>query len=76
MFYCCSSLTSLNISNFDTSQVNYMRDMFSGCSQLSSLNLSNFNTSRVTNMEYIFYENFAIYKVFFYFILKGKNKNI
>ena len=37
MFYGCSSLTSLNLSN----NVKYMNDMFYYCSSLTSLNLSN-----------------------------------
>ena len=32
MFYGCSSLNELNLSNFNTINVNYMMDMFSGCS--------------------------------------------
>ncbi len=43
MFFKCSSLTSLNLSNFNTDNVKYMRYMFSGCSSLTSLNLFNFN---------------------------------
>ena len=54
LFYDCSSLTSLNLSNFNTNNVNDMRYMFSYCSSLTSLNLSNFNTNNVTNMEDIF----------------------
>ena len=38
MFYYCSSLTSLNLSNFNTNNVNDMNHMFSGCSSLTSLN--------------------------------------
>ena len=44
MFSGCSQLSSLNLSNFDTSKVTDMGYMFSGCWQLSSLNLSSFNT--------------------------------
>ena len=50
MFSYCSSLTSLDISNFDTSNVTSMESMFSGCSSLTSLDLSNFDTSNVTNI--------------------------
>ena len=49
MFYKCSSLTSLNLSNFNTNNVKYMNHMFSNCSSLTSLNLSNFNTNNVNN---------------------------
>ena len=50
----CTGLTSLDLSNFDTSAVTNMHAMFSGCSGLTSLNLSSFNTSAVTNMNYMF----------------------
>ena len=50
MFYNCSSLTSLNVSNFNTDNVKDMSFMFSSCSSLSSLNLSNFNTNNVNKM--------------------------
>ena len=52
----CYELTSLDVSNFDTSAVTDMGGMFSGCSSLTSLDLSNFNTSAVTNMVYMFRE--------------------
>ena len=54
MFYNCFSLTSLNLSNFNTSNVTDMEGMFYGCSSLTSLNLSNFNTSKVTNIYNMF----------------------
>ena len=44
MFYDCSSLTSLNLSNFNTNNVTDMSGMFYECSSLASLNLFNFNT--------------------------------
>ena len=55
MFNNCSSLTSLDLSGFDTSNVKYMRQMFGGCSSLTSLDLSNWNTSNVTDMGQMFY---------------------
>ena len=54
MFSYCSSLTSLNLSNFNTNNVKNMSAMFIGCSSLTSLNLSNFNTNNVKNMRGIF----------------------
>ena len=54
MFYNCSSLISLNLSNFNTSLVNNMSSMFYNCSLLSYLDLSSFNTSRVSNMYSMF----------------------
>ena len=50
MFYECSSLKELNLSNFNTNNVTNMCHMFFGCSILKELNLSNFNTNKVTNM--------------------------
>jgi len=44
MFYECTSLSSLNFSNFDSSNVKAMEGMFYDCTSLSSLNLSNFVT--------------------------------
>ncbi len=54
MFYGCSSLTSLDLSNWDTSKVTNMSSMFQSCS-LTSLNLSNWNTSEVTDIRQMFY---------------------
>ena len=54
MFYNCSSLTSLDLSNFDTSNVTDMKNMFYKCSSLTSLDVSSFNTSNVTDMEWMF----------------------
>ena len=56
MFYECSSLTYINLSNFNTNNITNMSNMFSGCASLTDINLSNFNTSNVTNMEGMFYE--------------------
>ena len=53
MFWFCSDLTSLDLSNFDTSNVTDMSDMFVG-GVFTSLDLSNFNTSNVTNMSAMF----------------------
>ena len=55
MFWGCSGLTSLDLSNFNTQNVTDMSFMFSGCSGLTSLDLSHFNTQNVTSMESMFY---------------------
>ena len=55
MFSGCSSLTNLNLSNFNTQNVTYMDYVFSECSSLTNINLSNFNTQNVTNMSNMFY---------------------
>ena len=44
----------INLSNFNTNNVEDMSGMFSECSSLKELNLSNFNTENVTNMSYMF----------------------
>ena len=54
LFQNCSSLPSLDVSNFDTSKVTDMRSMFSSCSKLTSLDVSKFDTSKVTNMSSMF----------------------
>ena len=54
MFWHCSSLTSLNVSNFNTSNVKNMEGMFTVCSGLKSIDISVFNTGKVTNMESMF----------------------
>ena len=54
IFYRCSGLTSLDLSNWDTSNVTKMYMMFAGCSGLTSLDLSTWDTSNVTNMSYMF----------------------
>ena len=55
MFYDCYSLTSLDLSNLNTSKVTNMENMFYGCSSLTSLDLSNFDTSNVSTMGTMFY---------------------
>ena len=54
MFYCCTSLISLNLSKFKTQNVTDMSCMFSGCNSLKNINLSNFNTQKVTDMHDMF----------------------
>ena len=56
MFRGCSSITEIDFSNFNTSNVDNMESFFFGCSKLISLNLSNFDTSKVTKMNGMFYE--------------------
>ena len=54
MFAQCSSLTSLDLSSFNTSKVTDMRGLFEGCKNLTSLNVSSFNTSNVKYMDAMF----------------------
>ena len=50
MFASKRALTSLDLSNFNTTNVTLMSYMFSDCAALTSLNLSNFNTTNVEDM--------------------------
>ena len=50
----CESLTSLDLSNFNTENVTNMRNMFSVCVKLKELNLEKFNTNKVTDMSNMF----------------------
>ena len=45
---------TLDVSNFDTSNVTDMQSIFYNCNQLTSLDVSNWDTSNVTNMAYMF----------------------
>ena len=54
MFSYCVSLTNLDISNFDTSNVENMECMFSNCNKIKKLDLRNFDTSKVTSMSHMF----------------------
>ena len=56
MFYRCYSLSSLDLSNFITSNVQIFYQMFYQCKSLTSLDLSNFNTVKLSNMTDMFKE--------------------
>ena len=56
MFFRCSNLIDINLSNFNTQNVTNLLGMFWGCNNLIDINLSNFNTRNVTNMRGMFYE--------------------
>ena len=60
MFALCSSLTNINLSNFNTQLVNDMSCMFLRCRALNNIELSNFKTKNVTNMSYMFSECFSL----------------
>ena len=50
MFYDCSSLEKLNLSNFNTNNIKDMSFMFSNCSSLEYIDVSNSDNSNVKNM--------------------------
>ena len=51
MFKGCSSLKSIDLSSFNTTNVNNMARMFSHCSSLESIDLSSFNTTNANNVK-------------------------
>ncbi len=55
MFYGCSALETIDVSNFDTRAVTDMIDMFNACTALQTLDLSSFDTRNVINMQQMFY---------------------
>jgi surface protein len=60
MFQGCTALTTVNTTEWDTSNVTTMQIMFSGCESLVSLDLSKFDTGNVTNMSYMFYQCYGL----------------
>ena len=53
MFSYCHSLTSIDLSNFNSNNITLMEYVFCGCSSLFNVNLSNFNTNNFIYMEYM-----------------------
>ena len=54
LFYCFSGLTSIDVSNLDTSKMTSMYQMFNCCSGLTSLDVSSFDTSNVNYFDRVF----------------------
>ncbi|MFQ9151313.1 MAG: BspA family leucine-rich repeat surface protein [Blautia sp.] len=48
--FLCKSLEKLNISSFDTGNVEMMRQMFNGCESLGELDVNHFDTSKIANL--------------------------
>lgn len=55
MFHRCYNLSSIDLSNFDTSNVVCMDGMFYYCDKLTTLDLSSFDTSKVNGMSCMFF---------------------
>ena len=51
----CASLTSVNLSGWNTPNLKECYEMFSYCTSLTSVNLSGWNTSNVTDISDLFY---------------------
>ena len=54
MFRYCSSLTSLDVTHFNTANVTSMAKMFSTCPRLTELDVTHFNTANVKDMSNMF----------------------
>ena len=54
MFYLCSSLKELKITNYNTYIITNMSSMFYGCSSLKDLNITNFNTNNAIYIDFMF----------------------
>ena len=89
MFSYCTSLESLDLSNFNTLYVEDMDEMFFNCHSLTSLNLSSFNTNNVhsmvsmfsncTSLKYLDISHFNINYVNYFFcenIFSSINNNV
>ena len=50
----CAKLTTILMSEIDTSEITDMSALFNNCQSLTSLNLSHFNTDKVTSMNNMF----------------------
>ena len=55
LFYECNALTQLDLSNWDTGNIQYMISTFNGCTNLTELNCSTWNTGKVYNLQLAFY---------------------
>lgn len=60
MFCYCTSLESVDVSNFDTSSVTNMNCMFEKCEALVTLDLRTFDMSKVTTMQNMFNKSTAL----------------
>ena len=63
MFSGCESLTSIDLTNFNTKKVTNMIQMFSRCKSLKSIDLSNFDINDETNKTYMLVSNYNLNEV-------------
>ena len=54
LFFECSNMTSVDLQNFQTSELTNTMKMFSGCSSLEVVDVSDFSTHHVVDMSYMF----------------------
>ena len=70
MFSNCNNLTSLDVSNFDTSNVTNMGYMFDQCTRLTSIDLSGSETTKLTSIDSMFRECYTLKDLYINFDLK------
>ena len=51
MLFLCTSLTQLDLSDFNATSALYMTDMFHYCLELKFINLSNFNAIKAISFD-------------------------
>ena len=65
MFSACRSITSLDLSNWNTSNVTTTSEMFRYASAIKSLDLSHFDMSKVTTVSYMFNQCYSLENIIF-----------
>jgi surface protein len=60
LFWDCSNITEIDLSEFNSSRNTQTFRMFEGCSSLTSINFANFDTSKVTFMGGMFLNCYSI----------------
>ena len=60
MFSCCTSLTSLDVANWNTENVTDMEHLFSVCESLEEIDVANWNTENVLDMSRMFWCCFSL----------------
>ena len=60
LFWDCSNITEIDLSEFNSSRNTQTFRMFEGCSSLTSINFANFDTSKVTFMGCMFLNCYSI----------------
>ena len=66
MFSDCVSLTSIDVSSFDTSKVTDIGSLFSNCESIISLDIKNFDTSSVIYFNSIFQGCFSLESIIYH----------
>ena len=73
MFYSCEKLTSINLQNFNTKEVENMIFTFYSCKSIKSLDLSSFDMTYVLSMSFMFSGDILLESIIFPNSLKTEN---